>query len=298
MNFGSLKQVATQGLGRGLLIGRKFSPEILTVAGVVGVVAAGVLAARATLKLEPVVDNIRMGVEVAKQRQEEGEGNYQKDITYVYSQGALDLVKLYGPSVTLGAVSIFGILAGHRILSKRNAALAVAYKGLETAFNKYRERVREAIGEDKERELYYDGAFHEIKITHEDDSVETVEAIDVNGLSPYARIFDELSTVWDKNPDYNLQRLRAEQNYVNDMLKLRGHVFLNEVYDRLGLERSEAGSIVGWTFGKGGDNYIDFGIYDPRNHKGLNPTTSRHDGVFILDFNVEGPIYQQLDRKY
>jgi hypothetical protein len=85
----------------------------------------------------------------------------------------------------------------------------------------------------------------------------------------------------------------CQQNYLNHVLQVRGHVFLNEAYDALGLERSTAGAVVGWVMGDNGDNYIDFGIFEAQNARFVNGS----ERSILLDFNVDGVIYDKIGRK-
>ena len=82
------------------------------------------------------------------------------------------------------------------------------------------------------------------------------------------------------------------QEFANEKLRLKGHLFLNDVYDMLDIPRTKAGQIVGWVYDEKnpvGDNYVDFGIYElysdanRRFVNGLEP-------VILLDFNVDGNI--------
>ncbi len=109
----------------------------------------------------------------------------------------------------------------------------------------------------------------------------------------YARFFDETSTQWSKESEYNFTFLRCQQNWFNDLLKMRGYVILNDVYERLGLMPTSAGAVVGWVLDGEGDSYIDFGIFrdDERVHDFVN---GRENSV-LLDFNVDGLIQPKLD---
>jgi hypothetical protein len=124
----------------------------------------------------------------------------------------------------------------------------------------------------------------------------TVTRVGPDDPSIYARFFDPVSTSWSKNPEYNLIFLKCQQNYANDLLKARGHVFLNEVYDMLGLPRSQAGAVVGWILSKNGetDNFVNFGVFDGKEQVARDFVNGR-EGAILLDFNVDGVIYDKID---
>ena len=110
------------------------------------------------------------------------------------------------------------------------------------------------------------------------------------GTSPYGFKFDENSIHWDrKSREMNVCTLLCVQDRFNDMLKYRGHVFLNEVYDRLGVPRRAIGQCVGWIYDENkpnGNNLIKLGISNERNNNDEN--------VFILDPNVDGYILDKI----
>ena len=109
------------------------------------------------------------------------------------------------------------------------------------------------------------------------------------GTSPYGFKFDENSASWDRSRDMNVFFLKFTQDYFNDLLKLRGYLFLNEVYDRLGIPRRAIGQCVGWIYDENnpnGDNFVDLDIFNERNNNDEN--------VFILDPNVDGYILDKI----
>jgi hypothetical protein len=209
-------------------------------------------------------------------------------VAHVYIRSAGRLVKAYSPAIGVGAASVALLTCSHVQLAKRNQALALAYSALHTAYMEYRERVRAEVGVDKERELYY--GVTEEKTTDEKGRALTIKSADPSKWSPYARFFDQGSANWYKDPERNRIFVQVQQNYFNQLLQARGHVFLNEVYDALGINRSVAGQSVGWLLGGEGDNYIDFGIFDPQSIQFVNG----HEPVILLDFNVDGVIINKI----
>lgn len=298
MNISALTKftpVASKAFGRGSLIVRKYSPEILTTVGVVGVVTAAVFASKATLNLEPIVDNMQGHLDVANELHDTGAVSdmaHTKKKTQIITTGVMEIAKLYGPSVTLGLASIGCIVGAHGIMRKRNVALAAAYKAVESTFAKYRERVIEEFGEEKDRD-YRRGVSQASVINKETNEEEIVNIVDPNGVSKYARFFDKLNDNWTKTPEYNLTFLRMHQNYANDTLHARGHLLLNDVYDMLGIPRTKEGAIVGWAISNGGDNFVDFGLYDPANEK-AREFVNGHEEAILLDFNVDGVVFDLI----
>ena len=306
MNLKIFDQGLTRLAGAKSLLLKKSSPEILMAIGITGIVSSTVLACRATLKSEAIIDGAKKQlntVNVCWEDVQQGkfpaenytDKDHKKDLTTVYAQTAIKFVRLYGPSVTIGAVSIGCIVGAHGMLQKRNVALMAAYKTIDEGFRSYRKRVVDEYGEEQDF-IFRHGLRAETVIEEEVDDTGKVKkvkkkkySVDPNATSIYARFFDDSCTQWSKTPEYNLMFLRAQQNYYNDMLKVRGHVFLNEVYDALGIQRTSAGSVVGWMIGAG-DDYIDFGIYDGQREK-QRDFVNGYEQTILLDFNVDGVIY-------
>lgn len=313
MNFSNAIQTAKFAIGRGSVILKKYSPEILTAAGVIGTVGSTVLACKATLKVEDILDEAKKKsnlinavhdgeIEVDAEYTDK---DYSKDLLVNRTQTAVKLIKLYGPAITLGALSITAILGGQHILRKRNVAVMAAYKLCEESFANYRARVKDELGEEKDHQFYY-GITEETvkdKVKSKDGKTKTVttkvEKVPDHLCSQYARFFDEANENWDKSPEQNMYFLKMVQNQMNDKLKARGHVFLNEVYDALGFERSEAGQLVGWVWNKdntameAGDGYIDFGIFDGNSYA-KRAFVNGDERSILLDFNIDGMIYDLI----
>ena len=257
---------------------RKHSPEILTTAGVIGVVIGTVLACKATTKAGDILadaahdlDEVHRCAQDAELEEDYTTADAKKDTASIYIRTGARLAALYAPAVTVEALSLTAMISAHCVLRKRNLDLAAAYAALSTGFKQYRSRVAERFGDDVEREIRHNLRAMVVTEEQEDDNGEktainkTIKVANsaVDGYSDYARFFDEASPYWEKDSEYNLMFLRAQQNFANDKLKAQGYLFLNDVYDMLGIPRTKAGQIVGWRYNPDhgvGDNYIDFGI--------------------------------------
>lgn len=284
---------------------KKYSPEILFGVGIAAIIGGTVLACRATLKIDDILaeheemtEKMERGVEELESYTEE---DYKKDNAIQTIKTGFKIVKLYAPAAVCMSIGIASLLGSHHILKSRNLALMAAYNVLNTSFDTYRDRVRKEQGEDKDLEY-----LHGVK-----DMAKSKTTIDENGNpkdpdekdmipwsedkipSTYAKFFDETSVYWQKNAELNKIFINCQQNHANDLLNTRGHVFLNEVYDLLGLTRTKEGAVVGWVKSPGGQNFIDFGLYNTlreRNRDFING----YERSVLLDFNVDGVIYDKI----
>lgn len=284
---------------RALLHIRKASPQILVGAGIVGVAATAVVASRATLKLGAILEYSRSDISILREaRGEMPEKDYVRDLAYVYGRTVKDVVKLYTKSVLLGTATVACFLSGHKIMAHRNAALAAAYTVSDAAFRQYRARVVEELGEDQDR-LFAHGYSHKTVEETDDKGVTKTNRVASHTdsyppFSPYARVFCEGNNGWTASPDLTYYALRNHESYLNDRLRVRGHVFLNEVYDYLGFERTREGAVVGWTLNGDGDGRIDFGMYRPENSDRIKDFINGHEKNVWLDFNVDGVIWDLI----
>lgn len=298
---------------------QKYSPEILVISGIVGVVVSAVMACKATTKAGNILEDTKEKISVIHEVEEKSKNNElensyteedkRKDLAIVYVQTGLNFAKLYAPSVIIGTMSIISILASNNILRKRNVALAAAYATVDKSFKEYRGRVVERFGEKVDKELKYNLKAKKITETVKDEKTgETKkEAYVVNpsDISEYARFFEKYTVDekgnsipnpnWENNNEYNLMFIKAQERYANDLLRSRHRLFLNDVYKMLGLPETKAGQIVGWVYDPengSGDNYVDFGLYT--DNLSYSDFVNGFDPAILLDFNVDGNIWDKM----
>lgn len=291
---------------------KKHSPEVLVVAGTVGVVTSAVMACRATTKLNDVIETGRKRVEAVHYIVEHPEEcheaqaiieNPKKAITAAYAYTGLELVKLYGPSVVLGVTSLGCMLASNNIMRKRNVALAAAYTAVDKNFKEYRNRVIERFGEELDKELRYNVKTREVEETVVDEKgkqkkvKKKVQVSEQDTQSDFTKCFDESCPAWTKDPEANLIFLKAQQAAASKRLQYEGYLFLNDVYEMLGFQKTAIGQTVGWLYRPNdpnwnGDNCVDFNIYDKafRNADFVNG----YERSIWLDFNVDGTILNMI----
>lgn len=295
------------------LVLRKNAPEILVGLGIVGTIGGTVMACKGTTRalkvmeshettLQCIEDATELNAEGQFEPGDEGyysEADRKQDLMHTNVETTIELIKTFAPAVLLTTAGIGCIVGSHVILNRRNAALVAAYTAVDGAFKQYRKRVIEDYGKDVDY-MFKNNLRKEIVQT-EDVDPETGEVtvkneeqlvMDPNGYSEYAKFFDEGSRHWVKNAESNYFFLKCQQNYANEMLQARGHVFLNEVYDLLGIPRTSAGQAVGWVKGVG-DDFVDFGIYDGERAV-VRDFVNGYENSILLDFNVCGAIYDLI----
>lgn len=306
----------TRSIGKMGLEVKKHSPEILVVTGVIGLVTSAVLACKSTLKAKAVLDKHKQDINTINDCKSDADAgiiskedytdtDYANDIKIANVHTGLELVKLYAPAVGLGVLSVTAILSGHNITRKRNLALAAAYTAVDSSFKNYRNNVVERFGEELDKELRYNVKAKSIEETVTDEETgeekivkKTEEVPSINEKSDYARYFDEWCTGWRRDSEYNLMFLKKQEAYANDKLKRQGYLFLNDVYDSLGIPKTRAGHCVGWVYDEkkpNGDNHVSFNIYNLHDEQKRDFVNGREYSI-LLDFNVDGPIIDRVKR--
>ena len=312
----------------------KYAPDILVWAGIGGVTAATISIVRKDEARREIMEEFTEelagikeeygktgndGKEAQECPSDASERAYSAEVAKAYIGVVGKLARLYGSSAALYGVSIAAILKSHYILKGRVAGLAAAYECLSKSFDRYRGNVIDRYGPEVDEDCRRGRKKEQVvdimpdpetgeEITEVNDR--TIADIPDKG-SEYGRWFEcgAAAEFMKNNPVYNMSYVVGVQRTLNYLLQARGHVFLNEAYDALGIPRTPAGAVVGWVYGTGddpeGDNYIDFGVEERPvwvrdRWRGKGMTLVGYDDFegfkdgFWLDFNVDGVIYDLI----
>ena len=203
----------------------KRSPEILTGIGIAGMITTTILAVRATPK----------ALELIEEKKEEES---------IDELSSFEVVKVawkpYIPAIVTCVASTACLIGASSVNTKRNAALATAYKLSETALSEYRDKVVETIGEKKERIVRDKVAEERVK----KNPVSKNEVIITgNGKT---LCFDPISGRYFM---CSIETIKKAENTLNKQMlhDISGYVSLNEFYDELGLDHTSVGNDLGWN---------------------------------------------------
>lgn len=283
----------------------KHAPTILSVTASAGVIATGYLAWKAGTRFEDVEgrdwDRRKECLRNADTIPDEDVPKIERKNRILF---ILDTVRTIAPAAIVGAATITMIYFSNSISKKRLAAMGAAYATLQTAFDGYKRTMVEALGKESVDKILKPklpnvgkSAEEILSSDNKSDAAYVSDAVvnSLKALSPYARIIaEESSTCWDPNEDYTSQNLAAVQLWANRRLERKGHLFLNEVFDQLGLSRTREGAVVGWLKNGEGDNYVSFGDFDASIYRVPSDDYTRVDSNFIVDFNVDGVIWDRI----
>ena len=301
MDFSKISNMVTSKIGRTILYGRKYSPEILMVAGCVLVPAAVVLSIVATKRVGRVTASAKELTILAKEnlvtserrvaRCEEDAASVQlseEQANSMYDQCLAELSQyrkeyilseleyfrsvaaVYLPTVVVTLAAMACVVGPYVILKRRNVALIAAYKIVDESFKRYRERVISEYGSEKDRQYRYGLTEESTTVSTTDKNGKTVlteekSLAPILGYQPsmYSKLFDECNPNWTNDASYNRYFLHCQQNVLNQKLATDGHLFLNQVYEALGFGHTSPGAVVGWIYkSEVGDQCVDFGMFD------------------------------------
>ena len=234
--------------------------------------------------------------------------DYKKTKRQLYFKFAGRLANNYGLTFAAALIMLLSAVKNSKIQAQKDETIkdiTAAYIALSQSFKAYRKRVTDKYGREEDLELLYGTHKEKVTETNEDGKKTKKEVNVINDIQcdEYTRFFDASCRGWEPSAEMNMLSLLNVQKQANRMLKSKGSLFLNEVYDLLGIERTKTGAIVGWIYDRDnpvGDNEVDFGIFDVKFHddKVGDGLAQRRfvnglEDVVLLNFNVDGPI---LDR--
>lgn len=264
MNVGMIFTKVANGVkslgGNTLLMCRKHAPEIMIGSGIVGFVATVVETIHATNETNDILDHKdeRMAkIEDARETDGYSPSDYAADVAAVKHQTRWALIKTWAPVGTTGVASILLIFGGYRVINGRYVATAAAYKTLEAGFNRYRSNVIDEFGKDVDWRMQHSIKAEELEEARKEreqlanqeerqkkKGYKTAYSKNINN-----QIFDcNTSEYWKRYwiPHQVIEYIQTVESKLQDKLNSKGHVFLNEAYDMLGMERTTQGSIIGW----------------------------------------------------
>ena len=177
-----------------------------------------------------------------------------------YTKACWKGVALIGGGVGLMVLS-------HATLKSRLVYVSSALATTSASFNKYRERVKADVGEEKDYE-YLTGCSLKSVVTEKDGKViETTIPIykdtDIEYI-PHSFFFDETNPNWSKNPEDNYMFLTQTLNYLNSRLGIELCLTENQIRDAFGAPRTIAGQASGAVYVNpdGTTNQISIGLED------------------------------------
>ena len=272
----------------------KHSPEIMLAVGIGGTIVSVIMACKATLKAPDIIEEHKETME--KVHAEVVEESVPKETARVYIRTGVKLVKLYGPSVAIGSLSLGSIVMSNHVLQQRNTALAAAYLAIDKGFKEYRERVVERFGKGVDHQLRYNISEIEVE-EHTTDSKgkekvkkEKIQLADPNADGEFVKYFTRGNCNWANDSTLNEYFLRMIQSHLNDKLIAKKQLTLNEAYEALGFQPTKAGMVFGWLYdtkNPTGANMVELDITRVR----IPDEDGSYDLGYAIDFNVDGNIY-------
>jgi len=282
---------------------KKKAPTIMVGFGIAGAIGSGVWACKKTIKWNEVVRE-RTKAELAElefklkdtvnpEDSSYDEKQYKKDKRAVYGRAAWDTAKIFAGPVTAAITSFTSICCGHKILNNKYVATAALCSSLEASIDGYRSRVAEAIGVDKEYELYHNIETEEEEVEGKNGKPKKVKKKVIKDTSFYDIEFSTFtSDIATGDMEYDKMQIIAIQNEFDIRLKNAKprKVSLGDLDKALGMRvddrRWNIGKLVGWKYDPEDPTRDCTIALDLR--EGKNSQTG--DPCWIISFNVDGII--------
>lgn len=302
----------TQAVGASSLVLKEHAPTLMVVGGVISMGASVITASRKTLHVDQVLEPHVVKLEEIKAA--EDAAMTRNHISYTPEMARSDRYKMYVktsyvlakhyavPGVLFigGACLVFG---GHRMMLQRNATLAIAFTGLQRAFDRYRQNARLAMGEEFDQAMI-SGFVHK-EVVDDDGKVQQIQTRDWRAedmADPYARVFEQgESTEWRPDLGMNKHFIEMQRKFAQEKLNRQTYLYLSDVYEALGFEETPISRLVGWKVTRNPDGsreypHVDFGLDRPLPD---DWKYSQEDAIY-LDFNckliIGGEVQKALEK--
>lgn len=325
--FTNIGNAVKSAAGTSMLFAKKHAPEILISSGITGFVITVIETVKATNKTNDILETREVKLDSCTKALSyavENDGtytseDYQKDVKVIKKGAKWELIKTWAPVATTGVASVILVLGGYKVLNGRYVATAAAYKTLEAGFDRYRQNVIDEFGKDTDWRMAHNikaEEYEELKKKQDELKREAAEknknkkprtqySKDINN-----QIFDSHSSDrWQRYwiPQQVIQWVQQKESELQDMLNSRGHVFLNEAYDKLGMPRTAQGSVVGWI-NTPKNNHLDkpFRLSlgyandecpEEELRRILGSNSNEETWLWITP-NCDGVIYQMIDKPW
>lgn len=257
---------------RSKLFIKKNASTILTTIGSVGVVATAVLAVKATPKAMTLLEEAK---------KEKGEELTKLETVKVAG-------KVYIPTILTGVSTIACIFGANALNHRQQAALMSAYALLDNSYKEYKKKLIELHGQEAHEEIVNAIAIEKAKdvkvtgsyfATNCDLTADEACGEPVLFYEEYSNRYFQATIEQVLNASYHINR-----NYI-----LRGYCYLNELYEFLGLEETDYGSVLGWTPTDEGEYWIEVNFRKVVLEDGME--------CYILELPFE-PTYDFLECSY
>lgn len=212
----------------------KHSPLILTAVGVVGLGATAVYSYKAAKKMEVVVEEL----------EEANEKGIEPDRVEVGKK----VISALALPVTLGVASIAAIGFSYWIQNNRITTLAATVTTLVAEHQYYKNKFKDEYGEEEQKKFYQPVTTVVTKVENENGEVEDhIEQLRNELPSLTGVWFDKSTEYVSDDHAYNMRFIRSSEDNLSSKLFATGWLRMNEVFDKLGLERTRGGELFGWN---------------------------------------------------
>ena len=304
--------------GNGLLMAKKYAPEIMIGTGIIGFGVTVVETVKATNKTNEILDTKERRLEridIIHQDETESqysEQDYLQDVKTVTRQTKINLAKAWIPVATTGVASVILVLGGYKVLNGRYVATTMAYKALETGFDRYRANVVNEFGEEVDWRMRNSIKAEDLEAERKQREEDTKTAaenknrklIKKKPKTLYQRevasaVFDKYSERWRDSwtAAQVWEYLKIVESQMDDKLQIDKNLFLNDVLYRLGLPKIKEGQVLGWIVKTNHPSHVSFGLDempDDAVRDFMNETVN--ENLWLrLHFNVDGMILGEID---